>query len=44
MTDALVFVFVMDSGGAEDVGMLIKLFKQFFRDYAKVDKSVILDD
>lgn len=33
-----------DIGGAEDVGMLIKLFKQFFKDFAKVDKSVILDD
>jgi hypothetical protein len=30
--------------GAEDVGLLVKLFKQFFEDFEKVDKTVILDD
>ncbi|KAK9893868.1 aspartyl aminopeptidase [Cystobasidium minutum MCA 4210] len=35
---------IRETGGAEDVGMLIRLFKQFFKDFAKVDKSVILDD
>lgn len=35
---------IRETAGAEDVGMLVSLFRQFFEDFEKVDKSVLLDD
>lgn len=35
---------IRETGGAEDVGMLIELFKGFFTDFAEVDKSFTMDE
>lgn len=32
------------TGGAEDVGMLIKLFEAFFEHYSEADKALVMDE
>jgi len=35
---------IRETAGAEDVGMLISLFKGFFKHFAEVDASLKMDD
>ena len=35
---------IRETAGAEDVGHLIQLFKQYYQDFQDVDKSLLMDD